>query len=395
MIIEPRVRGFLCTTTHPIGCARNVRQQIDYVQSHGPIAKGPKQALILGCSAGFGLATRITAAFGSKAKTLGVAFERPAERGRQASPGWYNSQAFDAEAQKAGLYAKTIMGDAFSDAVKNEVYQTLTDEVGPIDLLVYSLASPRRTRPQDGITYKSTLKTIGQPHTGKTLEFNTGVVSLYSLEPANEEEIAHTAMVMGGEDWSMWVDGLLERGLLAPGATVVAYSYIGPVITQTIYRNGTIGRAKDHLERTAKEIDAKLAAAPGVQGRAFVSVNKALVTQASSAIPYMPLYISLLYKVMKEKKCHEGCIEQIDRLFRDKLFGVSEVPVDAEGRIRVDDWEMRPDVQSAVEALWEKVTTENVAELSDLEGYRGEFLKLYGFKVEGVDYAADVPESAL
>lgn len=394
MIIEPKVRGFLCTTTHPIGCAQNVKQQIAYVKKGGPVAGGPKKVLVIGCSTGFGLASRITAAFGSGAATLGVAFERPAERGRQASPGWYNSTAFDAEAQAAGLYSKSIMGDAFSDEIKNQVFEAIAADMGQIDLFVYSLASPRRTRPSDGVTYKSTLKTIGAPHTDKTLEFNTGVVSMHKLEPANDEEILHTTMVMGGEDWALWVDGLLQRGLLAPGAKTVAYSYIGPVITQTIYRKGTIGRAKDDLERTAKTLDAKLQSAQ-VKGRAFVSVNKALVTQASSAIPYMPLYISLLYKVMKQKGIHEGCIEQIDRLFRDKLYNAKNIPVDEEGRIRVDDWEFRDDVQAEVQALWNQVSTENVAELSDLDGYRTEFLKLYGFKVDGVDYAADVPESAI
>lgn len=395
MMIEPKVRGFLCTTTHPVGCAENVKQQIAYVKGRGPIAGGPKKALIIGCSAGFGLASRISAAFGSNAATFGVAFERPAERGRTASPGWYNSVAFDKEAQAAGLYAKSIMGDAFSEEVKQQTFDSIAADMGPIDLFIYSLASPRRTRPSDGVLYKSTLKTIGASHTNKTLEFNTGVVSMHTLEPANEEEIAHTIMVMGGEDWALWVDGLQKRGLLAPGAVTVAYSYIGPMITETIYRKGTIGRAKDDLERTAKELDAKLCADSKVKGRAFVSVNKALVTQASSAIPYMPLYISLLYKVMKEKKCHEGCIEQIDRLFRDKLYGAKPIPVDETGRVRVDDWEFRADVQSEVQALWQKVTTENVAQLADLEGYRTEFLKLYGFKVDGVDYSAEVPDSAI
>jgi enoyl-[acyl-carrier protein] reductase / trans-2-enoyl-CoA reductase (NAD+) len=393
MMIEPKVRGFLCTTTHPLGCAENVRQQIAYVKGRGPVAGGPKRALVIGCSAGFGLASRITAAFGSGAATFGVAFERPAERGRQASPGWYNTTAFDAQANAAGLYAKSIMGDAFSDETKNQVFEAIAADMGQIDLFIYSLASPRRTRPSDGITYKSALKTIGVSHTDKTLEFNTGVVSQHKLEPANEEEIAHTEMVMGGEDWELWVDGLLARGLLAPGAKTVAYTYIGPVITQTIYRKGTIGRAKDHLEKTGHALDAKLKAS-AVKGRAFISANKALVTQASSAIPYMPLYICLLYKVMKQKGIHEGCIEQIDRLYRDKLYA-AQIPVDDQGRIRVDDWEFRDDVQKEVEALWHQVTTENVGTLGDLEGYRTEFLKLYGFKVDGIDYSADVPESAI
>ena len=317
MVIEPKIRGFLCTTAHPVGCAAQVQEQIDYVKSHGPIAKGPKRALILGASTGYGLSTRVAAAFGSGAGTLGVSFERPSEKGRTASPGWYQTVAFEKAAAKAGLYAKSLNGDAFTDALKAETLDLLKKDLGQVDLVVYSLAAPRRTHPKTGAVHKSTLKPIGASYTNKTLDFNTGAVTEVTLDPATPEEVQDTVAVMGGEDWEMWIDALSQAGLLAPGAITMSYSYIGPKVTQPVYRNGTIGTAKDDLERTAKRLDARMKA---LGGRAFISVNKALVTQASSAIPFMPLYISLLYKVMKQKGIHEGCLEQMDRLFRTKLY---------------------------------------------------------------------------
>jgi enoyl-[acyl-carrier protein] reductase/trans-2-enoyl-CoA reductase (NAD+) len=392
MIIEPKIRGFLCTTAHPEGCRASVEEQIRHVKKDGPIMGGPKRALIIGCSTGYGLASRIAAAFGSGAGTVGVGYERPSERGRTASPGWYQNAGFDEAAHREGLYSKTLNGDAFSNEIKAEVVALLKNELGPVDLFVYSLASPRRTHPVTGISYRSTLKPIGSPYTNKTLDFNTGVVSEVTLEAATPEEVEHTIQVMGGEDWEMWTDLLMKEGLLAPGAKVLAYSYIGPDVTQPVYRNGTIGAAKDHLEATAHRLNAKLKPSGG---EAYVSVNKALVTQASSAIPFMPLYISLLYKVMKDKGIHEGCIEQMNRLFRERLYTGGPVPVDAEGRIRVDDWEMREDVQAEVKRLWPMVNTENLAQWSDGTGYRDDFLRLFGFDIAGVDYAADVPDERI
>lgn len=386
MVVEPKIRGFICTTAHPKGCAKNVENQIDFVKGKGPIAAPLKKVLVLGSSTGYGLASRITAAFGCGAHTLGLAFEKAPEKGRTASPGFYQNLAFEREAQKAGLYCKTLNGDAFSDAMKKETLDLLEKDLGPVDLVVYSLAAPRRIHPKTGETYKSTLKPIGAGYTNKTIDTQTGLVTAVTLEPASEEDVEHTVQVMGGEDWQMWIEALLDRNLLAKGALTVAYSYIGPEVTRPIYRNGTIGAAKDHLEKSAHALNSLLGP---IGGKAFTSVNKALVTQASSAIPFIPLYINLLYKVMKEKGIHEGCIEQVDRLFRDKLYK-NPVPVDGQGRIRMDEWEMREDVQREVEALWEKVTTENVADIGDLSGYREDFLRLFGFGLPGVDYAEDV-----
>jgi len=389
MIIEPKTRGFICLTAHPTGCAKNVSKQIEYVKSKGKIA-GPKKVLVIGASTGFGLASRITAAFGSDASTIGVYFEKPAAEGKPASPGWYNTAAFEREAANAGLYAKSINGDAFSNEVKQKTIDLIKADLGQIDLVIYSLASPVRTNPKDGVTYKSALKPIGQKFTNKTVDFHTGKVSEISIEPANEDEIKNTVAVMGGEDWTMWMDAMKNANVLAPGIVTVAYSYIGPKLTEAVYRKGTIGGAKDHLEATAFEISDAL---KSLNGKAYVSVNKALVTQASSAIPVIPLYISLLYKIMKAKGIHEGCIEQIQRLFSDRLYkNPANVPVDEKGRIRVDDWEMRDDVQAEVAALWEKVTTENLGELGDLAGYSDEFFSLFGFKSPEVDYTADVNE---
>lgn len=385
MIIKPKIRGFICTTAHPDGCAKHVEEQIRYVQGK-PRIDGPKKVLVIGASTGFGLSTRIAAAFGSGAATLGVFFERPADGKRTATAGWYNTAAFTRAARKAGLYAENINGDAFSDEIKQQVMDTIRRDLGQVDLVVYSLAAPRRTDPRTGETHASVLKPIGKPFAGKTVDANTGTVSEVTLEPATEEEIRGTVAVMGGEDWRMWMDALQEAGLLADGAMTVAYSYIGPEVTHAIYREGTIGRAKDDLERTAREIDGNLRK---IGGRAFVSVNKALVTQASSAIPVVPLYISLLFKVMKAKGLHEGTIEQMYRLLAERLYTGGDVPVDGEGRIRIDDLELREDVQREVAELWPVADSDNLADISDIEGYRADFLKLFGFGLEGVDYEAE------
>ncbi len=382
------MRGFICLTAHPKGCEQNVKNQIDYVKSKGKI-NGPKRVLVIGASTGFGLASRITSAFGSDAATIGVFFEKAPSEGKTASPGWYNSAAFEVEATKAGLYAKSINGDAFSNEVKQQTIDMIKADLGQIDLIIYSLASPVRQHPVTGVLHRSTLKPIGSTFTNKTVDFHTGNVTSISIEPANEEDIANTVVVMGGEDWSMWMDALKGAGVLAEGATTIAYSYIGPEVTEAVYRKGTIGRAKDHLEATAFEITEKL---KDINGKGFVSVNKALVTQASSAIPVIPLYISLLYKIMKAEGIHEGCIEQIQRLYADRLYTGNAVPTDEKGRIRIDDWEMRADVQERIAKLWLESTTETLVELGDLAGYKQDFLNLFGFGFEGVDYQADVNE---
>lgn len=383
------MRGFICLTAHPVGAAQSVKNQIEYVKSHGEIANGPKKVLVVGASTGFGLASRITAAFGSNAATVGVFFEKEPAEGKTATPGWYNSAAFENEAHAAGLYAKSINGDAFSNEVKQQTIDIIKSDLGQVDLVVYSLASPVRQHPVTGVLHRSVLKPIGGVFSNKTVDFHTGKVSEVTIQPAVEGDIENTVTVMGGEDWAMWIDALKEAGVLAEGATTVAYSYIGPSVTEAVYRKGTIGRAKDHLEATAFEISDKL---KDINGKAYVSVNKALVTQASSAIPVIPLYISLLYKTMKEMGLHEGTIEQIDRLYRERLYTGGEVPVDEQGRIRIDDWEMRDDVQAKVSELWAKADTENLAEIGDLEGYRKDFYNLFGFEFAGVDYAADTNE---
>lgn len=388
MIIVPKVRGFICLTSHPEGCAQNVANQINYVKSKGAI-DGPKKVLVIGASTGFGLASRITSAFGAGAATIGVYFEKPSAEGKPGSPGWYNTAAFETEAQKAGLYAKSINGDAFSNEIKQKTIDLIKADLGQVDLIIYSLASPRRTHPVTGVVHNSVLKPIGQKFTNKTVDFHTGVVSEVSIEPCTEADIENTIAVMGGEDWEMWIDALKEAGVLAEGATTVAYSYIGPLLTEPVYRKGTIGMAKNHLEQTAFTIDAKL---KDLKGHAYVSVNKALVTQASSAIPVIPLYISLLYKVMKAKGLHEGCIEQMQRLFATRLYNGGAVPLDDKGRIRVDDWEMQDDVQAEVAALWEQATTENLPSIGDLAGYRNDFFNLFGFEFAGIDYNKDVNE---
>jgi len=388
MLIEPRVRGFICLTSHPEGCKKNVQDQIAYVKSKGAIA-GPKKVLVIGASTGFGLSSRITSAFGSDAATIGVFFEKPPQPGKTATPGWYNSAAFQQEAEKAGLYAKSINGDAFSNDVKQKAIDLIKADLGTVDLVIYSLASPLRTHPVTGVVHRSVLKPIGQSYSNKTIDVHTGVISTISIEPAVEEDISNTVAVMGGEDWEMWMDALLVAGALSKNAMTVAYSYIGPSLTEAVYRKGTIGRAKDHLEASAAHITNKL---KSVDGKAFVSVNKALVTQASSAIPVIPLYISLLYKEMKAKGIHEGCIEQIQRLFSERLY-TNNIATDEQGRIRIDDWEMRADIQSKVAELWTQATTETLPEIGDLAGYKKDFYSLFGFGLEGVDYAADSNEN--
>lgn len=390
MIIQPRVRGFICLTSHPEGTAQHVKDQVEYVKSKGKITDGPKKVLVIGASTGFGLASRISAAFGSDAATIGVFFEKPAAAGKPGTAGWYNSAAFEKEAQAAGLYAKSINGDAFSDDIKQQTIDLIKKDLGEVDLVVYSLASPRRTHPKTGVAHASVLKPIGQPFTNKTVDFHTGVVSDISIQPVeNEEDITNTVAVMGGEDWKFWIEDLKAAGVLAEGVKTVAYSYIGPELTYPIYRNGTIGRAKDDLEGTVPALNELLKDLGGVS---YVSVNKALVTQSSSAIPVVPLYISLLYKVMKEKGIHEGTIEQMQRLFAERLYNGGNVQLDEKGRIRVDDLEMRPDVQEEVAKLWEQATTENLEEISDIKGYRKDFFNLFGFNLDAIDYEADTNE---
>jgi enoyl-[acyl-carrier protein] reductase/trans-2-enoyl-CoA reductase (NAD+) len=388
MIIEPRMRGFICLTSHPKGCEQSVINQINYVKSKGAI-DGPKKVLVIGASTGFGLASRITSAFGSNAATIGVFFEKAPAAGKTASPGYYNSLAFHTQAEKAGLYAKSINGDAFSNEVKKQTIDLIKADLGQVDLVIYSLASPVRQHPVTGVLHRSVLKPIGDTFSDKTVDFHTGIVSEVTITPCSDEDIANTVQVMGGEDWKMWTDALLDAGVLAEGAMTVAYSYIGPDVTEPVYRKGTIGMAKEHLEATAFEITEDLAK---IGGKAFVSVNKALVTQASSAIPVIPLYISLLYKIMKAKGSHEGCIEQIQRLYSERLYTNGGIPVDEKGRIRIDDWEMDEAVQKEVAELWKGATTENLPTIGDLNGYKSDFLNLFGFGFEGVDYAAEANE---
>jgi enoyl-[acyl-carrier protein] reductase / trans-2-enoyl-CoA reductase (NAD+) len=388
MKIEPRMRGFICLTAHPAGCEQNVKNQIEYIKSKKAI-DGAKKVLVIGASTGFGLASRITSAFGSNASTIGVFFEKPPTVGKTASPGWYNSAAFEKEATKAGLYAKSINGDAFSNEIKQQTIDMIKADLGQVDLVIYSLASPVRQNPNDGILYRSVLKPIGGVYTNKTVDFHSGKVTEVSINPAEGDDIANTVAVMGGEDWAMWMTALNDAGVLANGSKTVAYSYIGPSLTEAVYRKGTIGRAKDDLEATAFKITEDL---KNIGVNAFVSVNKALVTQASSAIPVIPLYISLLYKIMKAEGIHEGCIEQIQRLYADRLFTGNTIPVDDKGRIRIDDWEMQDNVQAQVAKLWIEADTENLSQIGDLQGYTSDFHNLFGFGIAGVDYEADANE---
>lgn len=384
MIIQPRIRGFICTTAHPIGCARIVEEQAAYCSAR-PLADGPKVALVVGSSMGYGLASRITAAFSSGAATLGVCLEKPASAQRTASAGWYNTAAFHELARSRGLWAETLDGDAFADETREAAIAALRAGPGPVDLLVYSVASPRRTVPGSEEVVKSALKPVGEAYRNTTVDVNTGTISEVTLEPASDQEVADTITVMGGDDWRRWVEALSAAGLLAPNATTVAYSYIGPRLTWPIYRHGTIGRAKDHLEQTAHQLAAKLGP---LGGRAFVAVNKAVVTQSSSAIPVVPLYISLLFRVMKDRGLHEGCIEQMERLFSTQLYG--SVQLDESGRIRMDDLEMGAEVQAEVDQRWARAAAGELAALGDLEGYRHDFLRLFGFEADGVDYGVDV-----
>lgn len=385
MIVSPKIRGFICTTAHPEGCAKHVQEQIAVVKGRGPIANGPKKVLVIGSSTGYGLSSRIAAAFGSGAATIGVFFERPGSEDKTATAGWYNTVAFEREAKAAGLYARSFNGDAFSDEMKQEVIAAIKADLGQVDLVIYSLASPRRTDPKTAEVYKSVLKPIGEVYTNKTLNTGTGAVDQVTIEPAEGDDIEQTVKVMGGEDWEMWIDAMMAAGVLAEGLRTVSYSYIGPEVTWPIYKNGTIGKAKEDLEKVQRSLDGKLAS---ISGKAWVSVNKALVTQASSAIPVVPLYISLLYKAMKAAGNHEDTIEQMDRLLRERLYSGNPQPDEA-GRIRVDDWEMSPEIQALVGKRWQEVRTENLNELADFDGYQSSFLRLFGFGLEGVDYHAD------
>jgi len=386
MIIKPRVRGFMCVSAHPVGCEANVLQQINYVKAQGAIAGGPKKVLIIGASTGYGLAARITAAFGCGAATLGVFFERPGEDTRPATAGWYNSAGFHKFAEQAGLYAKSINGDAYSDEIKQKTIDTIKADLGQVDLVIYSLASPRRIHPKTGVVYNSTLKPIGKSLTKRGLDTDREVIKETTLPPATQEDIDNTVAVMGGEDWQMWIDALDAAGVLAPGAKTTAFTYLGERVTLDIYWNGTIGAAKKDLDRVVLQLREKLAK---TGGDARVSVLKAVVTQASSAIPIMPLYLSALFKVMKDKGTHEGCIEQLYTLYKDDLYGANPV-LDADGRLRTDYKELEPDVQAEVERLWDIVEDHNINTLLDFAGYKSEFLRLFGFGIEGVDYEADV-----
>ena len=386
MIIQPKVRGFICTAAHPVGCFNSVKEQVDYVKSQGKF-NGPKNVLIIGASTGYGLATRIVSTFGAGAKTIGVFFEREAVGKRTASAGWYNSAAVEQIATDDGFYAKSINGDAFSHDIKKKTINLIRQDLKQVDLIVYSLAAPRRIHPDTGEVYSSVLKPIGETYTNKTVDPIKGEVKEITIEPASEEETAHTEAVMGGEDWDMWINLLDEEGLLSDNAITFAYTYIGPELTHPIYKNGTIGRAKDHLQATANKLNEKLAKR---NGKAFLSVNKALVTQASAAIPVVPLYMSLLFKIMKEKGTHEGCIEQIYRLFKEHAYANAETSFDKSGRVRIDDLEMQDDVQAKIAELWPQVNTDNLEALTDIQGYRDEFYRLFGFGIDGVDYEADV-----
>jgi len=390
MIIKPRIKGFVCITSHPSGCLENVRQQAELASHiHLPEEKCPKRVLVLGASTGYGLASRISAAFSAKAQTLGVSFERDPKDEKPASAGYYNIAAFQKLAREQGLVAEDINGDAFSDDCKNEVIAKAKQMGGEFDLVIYSLASPRRTDPADGHTYRACLKPVGMIYKNKTLDTDRKEVKEVTINPATEDEISHTEKVMGGEDWALWTQRLAEEGLLASGCINLAYSYIGPEVTWPIYRNGTIGRAKAHLEKTANTLNQLMQ--DSCSGNAYVSVNKAVVTQASSAIPVVPLYVSMLFKIMRELGTHEGCIEQTNRLFKDRLYGENAcLELDDEKRIRLDDWEMNSVVQEKIKQLWPSVNTANLLDITNFEEYQQEFLRLFGFGLDGVDYEQEV-----
>ena len=386
MIIKPKVRGFMCVTTHPSGCDANVKRQINFVKQAGAINNHPKRVLVIGASTGYGLASRISAAFGASASTLGVFFEKPGTERKPGTAGWYNSAAFHRYAEAEGLYAKSINGDAFSDPIKAQVIETIKADLGQVDLVVYSLASPRRQHPKTGELFSSTLKPIGQSVTQRCVNTDKKIIEEVTIEAANEEEITNTVAVMGGEDWEMWIDALADAGVLAEGAKTTAYTYIGEKITWDIYWHGTIGQAKQDLDRRVKSIRQRLAP---LNGDARVSVLKAVVTQASSAIPVMPVYLALLFKVMKAEGTHEGCIEQVYGLLKDSLYG-AEPYQDDEGRLRADRFELADHVQAEVESLWQQVDSDNLMTISDFAGYQREFMQLFGFELDGVDYQADV-----
>lgn len=386
MVIKPKVRGFICTNAHPVGCAASVKEQIEYVKQKGELTKKPKNVLVIGCSTGYGLASRITSAFAGGAKTLGICFEKPPTERKTATAGWYNTAAFHEEAKAAGLYAKTINGDAFSHAIKDETIELIKQDLGKVDLVIYSLASPRRTDPDTGEAYVSTLKPVGEPVVSKTFDTNKKVVHDISLEPANQDEINNTVKVMGGEDWEIWMKRLSEAGVLAEGCVTSSYTYIGKELTQPIYGHATIGKAKEDLDRASAALNADY---QSLGLKAYVTSLKAVVTQASSAIPVMPLYISLMYQIMKDEGCHEGVIEQIYGLFNNLLLS-DNPPLDEAKRLRMDGVETNDDIQGKIKAVWSKVTTENFPELGDYQGYNQDFLKLFGFEFDGVDYDQDV-----
>lgn len=391
MIIEPRLRGFICVTTHPTGCEMNVKQQIDYVKAQKETQaqpEGPKRVLVLGGSTGYGLASRITAAFGYGASTIGLAFEKPGSEKRPGTAGWYNTAAFEKFAKAEGLYSKSINADVFAHETRAKVIDIIKEDLGQIDLLVYSIAAPARKLPDSGEIVRSTLKPIGEPYTSKAVNTNNDEFYEAVTEPASEQEIADTVTVMGGQDWELWLAALQDAGVLAEGFQTTAYSYIGTEITWPLYWHGSIGKAKEDLERAAKAISEKL---EPLKGGAYVSVLKSVVSQASAAIPVLPLYIAIVFKVMRDKGIHEGCIEQAGRLFASKLYGGDTKQLtDTEGRLRVDDWELREDVQLECRKVWNEVTQENLFDLTDYAQYKQEFLQLFGFEVQGVDYSKDV-----
>lgn len=382
MVVEPRVKGFICTTAHPEGCKAAVKAQIDYVKSQ-PKTEGAKKVLVIGASMGYGLASRIAAAYSCGADTIGVIFDKPGKEKRTASAGWYNTAAFEELAAADGLYAKSINGDANSAEIKEEVIDLIKKDWGKVDMVIYSVAAPRRTAP-DGTTYRSVLKTTEKPYTNLTINLLTNEISEVTIEPATEDEILGTIKVMGGEDWKLWMEALSNAGVLADGAKTVAYSYIGPELTHAIYFDGSIGQAKKDLYKAADELNRKYS---GLE--AYVSVNKAVVTQSSAAIPIVPLYMSLLFRVMKEKGLHEGCIEQMYRMLHDRLCQ-KNVPVDENRLIRMDDYEMKEEVQSEIAEIWTKVNKDNINELGDIDEYWQQFYEIFGFKIDGVDYTADV-----
>lgn len=387
MIIAPKVRGFICTTTHPTGCFENVKHQIEITKKQGQIKDGPKKVLVIGSSTGYGLASRITAAFGSNAATIGVFFEKPGTDKKPGTAGWYNSAAFDQYAKEAGLYAKSINGDAFSNECRDKVIELIKQDLGKVDLVVYSLAAPVRKLPETGEVVRSSLKPIGEVYKTTAVDTNKDEIIESEIEPATEEEIANTVKVMGGQDWELWIKALKDADVLAEGANTIAYSYIGTDLTWPIYWHGTLGQAKADLDRASHEISKSLAS---INGHAYVSVLKSVITQASSAIPVMPLYIAMVFKIMREKNIHEVPIDQINRLFRTRLYQGSDLALDDQDRIRMDDWELRDDVQQACKDLWPKVTTENLSQLTDYQQYKDEFLSLFGFGNKNVDYNQDV-----